>query len=466
MPASRRNTWLKRLLAVVLLQNHRLRLTRTGLHYVGVWLVLLFVGLSNQINLILLVAGLAAGPVVASLVISSGMVRGQTVRRRAPAYAFAGEPLVLRYSLENSRRVTAALAMIVEDDLKPVDPSVPGATQLFPQVAFARVPPRERVHLRWQSRAPARGKYEFGDIELVTRSPFGLMERRVTIAAERSLLVYPQVGVLSRRWQEIHREATEARRGRRHDRSTNQREYHGLRDYRPGDSPRWIHWRTTARIGIPMVKEFEQQSEQDLTILIDPWLPRQKLTDQHRVALEEAIKFAATLCLETCRHSGRRIVLGWTGPTPGVRQGSASIKLLHELLEQLAVMRPAIEGRVAELFDVLPASALRDSLFVLVSTRAINLQEELEHSRRMAGARGRGLAGRVLFLDAAKGDLKDLIRFEEQRASHVLSRGDRSASAESTYDLDASGSRSGESSPRRSIRSANLSARSGHGGDA
>ena len=65
---------------------------------------------------------------------------------------------------------------------------------------------------------------------------------------------------------------------------------------------------------------------------------------EQREALEQAIQFAATVCLETCRHQGRRLLLGWTGPTPGVRQGPASVKLLHELLEQLAVMRPATEG--------------------------------------------------------------------------------------------------------------------------
>ena len=90
------------------------------------------------------------------------------------------------------------------------------------------------------------------------------------------LLVYPRIGQLTRRWFQIQRQATENRRGQRHDRSAQQEEYHGLRDYRSGDSPRWIHWRTSARRGELMVKEFEQQNEQDLAILIDPWLPRSK----------------------------------------------------------------------------------------------------------------------------------------------------------------------------------------------
>ena len=179
--------------------------------------------------------------------------------------------------------------------------------------------------------------------------------------------------------------------GKRHDRSSQQEEYHGLRDYRSGDSPRWIHWRTSARRGELMVKEFEQQNEQDLALLIDPWLPRTKIAPELRDAMEQAISFAATVCLETCRRQGRRLTLGWTGATPEVCQGQASVKLLHELLERLALLRPATEGTLAELIDTLPASSLRDSLLIIVSTRPINLAEEAERSSRLAGASSRNL---------------------------------------------------------------------------
>ena len=135
-------------------------------------------------------------------------------------------------------------------------------------------------------------------------------------------MVYPTIGRLTRRWFQMQRQATENRRGQRHDRSAQQVEYHGLRDYRSGDSPRWIHWRTSARRGELMVKEFEQQNEQDLAILIDPWLPRTKASPEQREALEQAISFAATLCLETCRHQGA----GWSWAGPGPRRASGEAR--------------------------------------------------------------------------------------------------------------------------------------------
>lgn len=387
--------------------------TREGAGYTGVWLVLLLLGLEQQINLILLVAGLAAGPVVASFLVSAAMLRRLRTTRRMPSYVFSGEPFQIDYTLENARRYTAALALFIEDDGAPADRTVSGASAISPRVFFERVAGRDRARVRWEGIGPKRGRYRFRALEVVTRSPFGLLERRVTFDDPGELIVYPAVGQLTRRWHLVQRQATETRRGQRHDRTAQQQEYHGLRDYRPGDSPRWIHWRTSARLGQPMVKEFEQQSEQDLAILLDPWLPRTKIAAGQREFLDRAVEFAATLCLETCRNPGRRLLLGWTGPTPGLRQGPASVKLLHELLEQLAVLRPSTEGSLSALFDSLPPVTLREAILVVISTRPINLIEEAEHSARLSGASSRGLLGRVVLLDAARGSLSDLIQYHD-----------------------------------------------------
>src|SRR5262249_25151367 len=158
---------------------------------------------------------------------------------------------------------------------------------------------------------PKRGKYRFRMLDIVTRSPFGLIERRVTTVDPAQLVVYPRVGQLTRRWQLLQRQASETHTRQRPDRPAPPQGYHGPGEYPPGDSPRWIHWRTSARLGQPMVKEFEQQNEQDLAVLLDPWLPRSKVTPEQRDALERIIEFAATICLETCRHHGRRLLLGW-----------------------------------------------------------------------------------------------------------------------------------------------------------
>jgi uncharacterized protein (DUF58 family) len=392
----------------------RMRWTPTGWGYLAVSFGLLATGLYQQINLLLLTAGLTIGPIVASLVISRSMLAKVELTRRLPEFLFAGEPLVVDYILENRRKRSATLALEVDDELTPVDLGVPDAARALPRVIFNLVPAGGRRRVRWQGPGLVRGRYAMGDLLLSTRSPFGLHERSKPVPRPDTLVVYPAIGRLRRRWHQLHRESTQSRKGRRHDRTAQQQEYHGLREYRPGDSMRWIHWRTTARLGSPMVKEFEQQDDQELAVLIDGWLPRSKVTPAHREVLERAIRFAATVCFETCRQSGRRLVLGWTGPSPEIRQGPASVKLLHEALERLATLRGSAEGQLSALFDVLPPSSLREATILVVSTRPVHLAEEFERSRRLADGALRGMASRILVLDASRGDLDALIDFGEE----------------------------------------------------
>lgn len=389
--------------------SERSRWTRAGLGYLAIWIGLLLTGLSQQINLLLLTAGLAAGPLAASFVLSASSLRRLQVSRRLPPYVFEGAPLPIDYTLSNGRRRMAALALELVDELTPVDRQVPGAARVVPRLLFQRVPAGESCRLRWQAPAPVRGQYRVNRLDLVTRAPFGLIERDAIRQAPGSLTVYPRIGRLTRRWRQLQRESTETRRGQRHDRSAQQQEYQGLREYRPGDSMRWIHWRTTARIGQPMVKEFEQQHDQELVLLLDPWLPRNRVTPEERTTLEAAVRFAATVCYDTCQQAGRRLLLGWTGPVPGVRQGPASVKLLHEMLESLALLRGSSEGQLATLFDQLPPALLREALIVIVATRPVNLSDEATRSSRLAEATHRGLSGRLIVLDAARGELSGLI---------------------------------------------------------
>jgi hypothetical protein len=84
---------------------------------------------------------------------------------------------------------------------------------------------------------------------------------------------------------------------------------------------------------------------------------------------------------------------------------------LHELLEVLATLRPATEGGLAALLDAVPPATLREAFLVVVSTRPIQWVEETERSARLSGPAGRGLAGRVLVLDASRRDLDDLVSY-------------------------------------------------------
>ncbi|MFM1801242.1 MAG: hypothetical protein RJA81_594 [Planctomycetota bacterium] len=396
-----------------ILPSERLRTTREGMVYWLSWIMLALIGWYQQINLILLVCGLFAGPLVTSFFMSTAMLRRVRIARRLPVHTFAGQVLDIDYVLDNSNRISAVLALTLMDEWLPQDP-VPGSMSFRPRVFFPRVGGGLKDRIRWETIAPARGRYRAQSMTLLTRFPFGLMERTSMVTDEQVLTVYPRVGQLTRRWHLVHRQSNMTRRGQKQDRSAQQLEYHGLRDYRPDDSPKWIHWRTSARINQLMVKEFEQQNEQDLAILLDPWLPRNRPTDEMKAHVEAAIEFAASLCLEQCRSARRRITLGWTGSVPDLRQGQASVRLLHEMLESLATIKPNHELSLHQLLEILPPATLREAIFVVITTRPVVLSEEANKSVRLRNAAGRGLTGRMVLLDVSKGDLEGMVEYENQ----------------------------------------------------
>jgi len=69
-------------------------------------------------------------------------------------------------------------------------------------------------------------------------------------------------------------------------------EFHGLRDYRPGDPLRHIHWRSWARTGKPVVKKYEDEYFVRHALILDTY-GQSANTPQ----FEEAVSVAASLVL-------------------------------------------------------------------------------------------------------------------------------------------------------------------------
>ncbi|MFM7320691.1 MAG: DUF58 domain-containing protein, partial [Armatimonadota bacterium] len=98
-------------------------------------------------------------------------------------------------------------------------------------------------------------------------------------------------------------------------------EFHGVRDYRPGDSRRRVHWRTSAKRGRLAVVEFEKAFRQDLLLAIDLG-PDCAVGAGRETPLEHAIKAAATLIDRTLSQGGG-VVLATAQGTARIHAGRA-----------------------------------------------------------------------------------------------------------------------------------------------
>ena len=118
----------------------------------------------------------------------------------------------------------------------------------------------------WQARTrcTARGEFRLGPMNVSSGDPFGFFTLQRRLSATSRIIIYPKIVQLN------HVELPmgslsggEAQRRRSHYVTTNAS---GVRDYAPGDSFNRIHWRSTARKGHLIVKEFE------IDPLVDIWL--------------------------------------------------------------------------------------------------------------------------------------------------------------------------------------------------
>lgn len=144
-------------------------------------------------------------------------------------------------------------------------------------------------NLTYQTSCDRRGVYTFAPIRLRSRGPFGLFQTRHTLNVPGEILIYPAYYPLKRLRVFEKREFAEQsalRLGRGS-------QVVGTREYRPGDSLRQIHWRSTARTGQLIVKEFSDDEQQAFTVVLD--LQADITPDQDKFSpFETAIRLTAS----------------------------------------------------------------------------------------------------------------------------------------------------------------------------
>jgi uncharacterized protein (DUF58 family) len=238
-------------------------------------------------------------------------------------------------------------------------------------VLFPYVPARQTSKGDYRGRLPQRGRYQFGPMRLSTRFPFGLFRYSIHCGTSAMLTVLPRLGRLTQSWNTLRHESF-AGNDRREHRPGIDGDFYGLRPWQRGDSRRWIHWRTSARRGGIMVRQFEQPHSRDAAIVLDLWQPpTPNVSAAENVEL--AVSFAATLASELCRKGNSDVFLVAADPEPRITGGPGSAALLQDLMERLALVDAQSRDRVSELLQAAVGQIEAGTEIVLVSTRPIDL---------------------------------------------------------------------------------------------
>ena len=276
-------------------------------------------------NLLYLLVSMLLGLIVVSGVLSESSIRGTRATRVVPEEIYAGRATLFGVRVENAKRVLASYSVTVEVGRDRGD-----ARRLY----VLRLPAGEERLFTWQETLHHRGRQHLPAMRVTTLFPFGLFLKAGPETAGPEVLVYPRVRPIApASLTESSGGGAQAtrRRGRGAD-------LYNLREYRPGDDPRLIHWRSSAKAGGLMVRELEAESTNDARIVLDG------LGRADRERLEEALSRAASLAVHLLRSGARVEIVGAIGAVPlGGGPG-------HErrILTALAVYDPSDPGRARD----------------------------------------------------------------------------------------------------------------------
>lgn len=390
-------------------KRSRVVIPREGIGFLAIMLTLAVGALMGHRNMPLLVFGMMAGPFVLNGAIVYRMLKGIRVTRRVPRRAVAGEFVGVELQIANDKKFMASHMLEVRDRIT--------GRQLTAQrrddegtVTFVRVPGREQRVGRYQVRFSDRGRYRLGPIRVSSRFPMGIGERGQLFQDTTDLIVHPQLGHLLPRWVRQQKELSESN-DRRHSRpGFFDDEFHRIREYRSGDNPRSIHWRSTAKRGELMIREHEQNRQSDSLIILD--LPEQK--DWSREESELAISFTASICVEqTHTSSGSRYLLALATKQPVVISSRSPAGFREEALDALAMCSRSSR---ASLDDVLTAVMLGhdlvDERLIIITPRPDEATAAVERTVQLLTRDTFNVASQVSIMTATHKGLKDLFELD------------------------------------------------------
>ena len=251
---------------------------------------------------------LAQGVVLVLVLLDRNRAATPTVRRRVRG------TWVLNAVAEVELHVTAAGARVrVTDDLAaglerlPPSPSAGVLDASAPSGVTLRTDPSHGATAGYRIALRRRGDLRLGSVHLRTLGPWGLAWRQTVVEGEDVLRVQPGMEELRKERLPGLRPALLAPGLRRMRRWGQGSEFESLREYRPGDDPRAVDWKASARRTELLVRNYQVERNQTVVLVIDAGrLMREWIGDRER--LDYALA-AALLVAERARSYGDRVGL-------------------------------------------------------------------------------------------------------------------------------------------------------------
>lgn len=264
----------------------RFRFTRIGRRFVGITLLVSIAAFNTGNNPLYLLLGMLLSFILISGIISDATLKDLDVSRQLPRRIFAGQPILVGLTLTNRKRYLSSFSLQVSERIEGLK------REDWPSTYVLRVGPQSSVNTFYRHVFPRRGVWQLQGFEIASSFPFELFRKAIEIADPQPVIVFPQPApVHDLRGLEVLSVGTSQFRPQ----PGQEGDYLSLRQYRPPEDIRLIHWKVSAKRDQLVARELERPRSQAITLCFENrWQPRQGATPEtYRNQLERAIERCA-----------------------------------------------------------------------------------------------------------------------------------------------------------------------------
>lgn len=281
-------------------------------------------------------------------------VRDLEVKRESPEQrAQIGQTIEERISVKNLGFVPKPWIEIRDHS------SLPGH-QASMAISIAR---GQRRTWRVKTVCTRRGRFDLGPLTVVSSDPAGLFRRERQLTGAGTLLVFPRTVELPHFTLPGGELSGESRiKSRTHAITPNAS---GIREYQPGDGLNRIHWRSTARTGRMMAKEFELDPSSEVWIILD-MQERVQVGEGDESTEEYGVTIAASIARRLIE-SNRSVGLIAYGENHEVAHTDRGDRQIQKLLESLALVRATGRLSLAEVIASESTRFGRNTTLILIT---------------------------------------------------------------------------------------------------
>lgn len=240
--------------------------------------------------------------------------------------------------------------------------------------------PHQSTELRVAVPTERRGVIPIGPLTVARQDPLGLLRREMTWRDVHRVHVHPRTVMLPPNSAGLVRdlEGQSSRRLTDSDLS-----FHAVREYVPGDAMRHIHWKSTAKTGTLMVRQYEESQTARVAVLFDAKREEYASEDE----FELGVSIAASVSAQAVRDGRERYVASaWAAGR--LRPSVDGLEELPsrdaaQMLDSFAELDAAPEGLPFEVLARSLAHSMRNLSVVVIVTGSV---PEISRIRRAASS--------------------------------------------------------------------------------